>query len=123
MDILILTSKILGVYLVVSGLFLVFKSKTVPVLLKDFFDHPAIVYLTGIILIFLATMFLIQYNVWEYSWKTIITVFAWLVLLKGLAYVFVPKMLGEISIKKFNSWFKAWGVLAILIGVYLFYLG
>ena len=123
MDIFILTSKILGVYLVVSGLFLIFKAKSIPVLLKDFFDHPAIIYLTGIILIFLSTMYLIQYNIWNYSWRTIITIFAWLVLLKGLSYVFLPKALSEISIKRYHSWFSLWGIVAILIGVYLFYLG
>ncbi len=122
MDILILTSKILGVYLVVSGLFLILKAKTVPALLKDFFDHPAVTYLTGVILIFLTTMFLIQYNVWEYSWKGVVTAFAWIVLLKGLVYVFAPKILSE-SVKRFRGWFGAWGVLAIIIGIYLFYLG
>lgn len=120
MDILVLTSKILGIYLVVSGLFLIFKAKTVPFLLKDFFDHPAIVYLTGIILIFLSSMYLIQYNIWDHTWKTIITIFAWLVLLKGLAYIFLPKTLNEISVRKFRSWFNVWGVVAILVGIYLF---
>jgi hypothetical protein len=122
MDILVMTSKILGVYLVVSGLFLIFKAKTVPMLLRDFFDHPAIVFLTGIILIFLSTMFLIQYNVWDKSWHTIVTVFAWLVLIKGLAYIFFPKMLNE-SVAKFRSWFGIWGFAAIIIGIYLFRLG
>lgn len=120
MDIFVLTSKILGVYLVVSGLFLIFKSKSVPLLLKDFFNHPATVFLTGIILIFLSSMFLIQHNVWGKSWKTVITVFVWLVLLKGLAYVFTPNLLSELSIKKFRGWFGAWGLVAIVAGIYLF---
>jgi uncharacterized membrane protein len=123
MDIFVLVSKLLGIYLVVSGLFLILKAKTVPLLLKDFFDHPAIVFLTGVILIFLSSMFLIQHNVWNGSWKTIVTAFAWLVLLKGLAYIFAPGALSEMSIRKFRGWFGAWGILAIIIGVYLFYLG
>ncbi len=122
MDVLVLTSKLLGVYLVVSGLFLIIKTKTIPHLLEDFFDHPAVAYLTGIILVFLASMYLIQYNIWEGSWEIVITIFAWLVLLKGLAYVFIPKMLSKISVKKFQNWFKAWGVLAVIIGIYLYFI-
>jgi len=122
MDVLVLTSKLLGVYLGVSGLFLIFKSKTVPHLLEDFFDHPAAVYLTGIILVFLSSMYLIQYNIWEGTLQTIITIIAWIVLLKGLAYIFVPKMLSKIAIKRFNSWFKAWGVLSVVVGIYLYFL-
>lgn len=122
MDITILVSKILGIYLVVGGLFLIVKGKTIPSLLRDFFDHPAVCYLTGIILIFLSSMYLIQYNIWTGTWKTIITIFVWLVMLKGLAYVFVPQMLNESTVKRFKGFFKVYGVIAIIIGVYLFFL-
>jgi hypothetical protein len=123
MDIFVLVSKVLGIYLVVSGLFLIFRAKTVPLLLKDFFDHPAIGFLTGVILIFLSSMFLLVHNVWNNSWQTIITVFAWLTLLKGLAYIFIPSKLSVMTIKKFRGWANVWGVVAIVIGCYLFYLG
>lgn len=122
MDITILVAKILGVYLVVSGLFLILKGKSVPHLLKDFFDHPATVYLTGIILIFLSSMYLIQYNIWDGTWKTLVTLFAWLVALKGLAYIFVPQVFHESTIKKFRGLFGVYGLIAILIGIYLFFL-
>jgi|SRR3989344_8005539 len=122
MDILTLTVKVMGVYLVVSGLFLIVRGKTVPILLKDFFSHPAIVYLTGIILIFLSSMYLIQYNVWDSSWKTVVTVFAWLILIKGLGYVFIPQVLNEVSIRKFRTMFGVYGLVSVVVGVYLFFL-
>lgn len=122
MDITILVSKILGIYLVVSGLFILFKGKTVPHLLKDFLDHPAVVYLTGIILIFLSSMYLIQYNLWDGTWRTIITVFVWLVMLKGLTYIFFPRIISEETINKMRNMFGAYGLIAIIIGVYLFFL-
>jgi len=122
MDITILVSKILGIYLVVGGLFLLVKGKSVPHLLKDFFDHPATVYLTGIILIFLSSMYLIQYNIWDGTWKAVITFFVWLVMLKGLVYVFAPKALSEISIKKFRNTFGVYGLIAIIVGFYIFFL-
>lgn len=122
MDILTLTLKLLAVYLIVSGLFLLLKGKSVPFLLKDFFGHPATVYLTGIILIFLSSMFLIQYNIWDGTWKTVVTAFAWIVLVKGLGYIFFPKALNEIAIKKFRGFFGVYGIIAIIIGLYLFFL-
>lgn len=122
MDTPLLVLKIFSVYLIISGLFLIFKKKTLPLILKDFFDHPATVYLTGVILIFLSSMYLIQYNVWDGTWQTLITVFAWLVLLKGLMYIFTPKWLNEMSIKKFKSFFAIYGILAVIVGIYLFFL-
>ncbi len=123
MDITLLVAKILGIYLVVSGLFLMIKGKTVPHLLRDFFDHPAIVYLTGIILIFLSSMYLIQYNIWDGTWRALMTLFAWVVMLKGLAYIFIPQALSEASIKRFKGLFGVYGLIAIVVGIYLFFLG
>jgi hypothetical protein len=121
MDIANLVLKVFSIYLVVSGLFLLFKGKTVPLILKDFMDHPATIYLTGVILIFLSSMYLIQYNVWNHSWQTLVTIFAWLVMVKGLAYIFAPKALSEVSIKKSRGLFGLYGFVAVVIGVYLFF--
>ena len=120
MDITLLVAKVLGIYLVVSGLFLIFKGKALPHLLKDLFDHPAIIYLTGILMIFLSSMYLIQYNIWDGSWKTLITLVVWAVLLKGLLYIFAPQVLSEIAIKKSRNLFGIWGIIAVAAGLYLF---
>ena len=122
MDVLTLTLKLLAIYLVVSGLFLVLRGKSVPLILKDFFGHPAVVYLTGIVLVFLSAMYLLQYNIWNNTWKTIPTIFAWLVLIKGVGYVFFPKMLNETAIKKSSQAFKLYGVASTVIGLYLFFM-
>lgn len=121
MDIILLCAKILGVYLMVAGLFLLVKGKMLPHLLKDFFDHPAMLYLTGVILIFLSSMYLIQYNIWDGTWKTVMTIFVWLVMLKGLMYIFVPNALNRMVISRFKKSFGVYGVIAIAVGMYLFF--
>ena len=67
-------------------------------------------------------MYLIQYNIWNGTWQTLITLFVWLVMLKGLTYILFPKMLSEIVVKKFKNSFGVYGVVAIAIGLYLFFL-
>lgn len=123
MDLTVLVAKLLGIYFVVSGLFLIFKGKTISHLLKDFFDHPAIVYLTGVVMIFLSSAYLIQNSIWDGTWQTVITVFAWFVLLKGLAYIFVPEAFNEFAIKRFKGLFMFYGLIAVIVGVTLFFLG
>lgn len=123
MDITILVAKIFGVYLILAGLFLIFKGKSVPHLLRDFFDHPATMYLTGIILVFLSTMYLIPFNIWDGTWRTVVTIFVWLVGIKGVLYIFAPKTLSTLVIKKFRKGFGVWGIVSIAVGIYLFLLG
>ena len=123
MDISLVAAKILGTYLIVSGIFLMFRGKTVPTLLKDFFGHPAVVYLTGIILIFLSSLMLIQNNVWDGTWRTLITIFTWLVLLKGVAYIFIPQTLHKMVSKRMLNSLNLYGLVAVVAGLVLFYLG
>jgi uncharacterized protein YjeT (DUF2065 family) len=123
MDISLVAAKILGTYLVISGLFLIFRGKTIPHLLKDFFDHPAIMYLTGIILIFLSSLLLVQNNVWDGTWRTVVTIFAWLVFIKGLAYIFIPETLHKVVTTKVMKSLNVYGLVAIVAGLSLFYLG
>ena len=122
MDISLVAAKILGGYLVISGLFLIFRGKTIPHLLKDFSDHPAVVYLTGIILVFLSLLFLIQNNIWDGTWRTVVTIFAWLVLVKGVAYIFVPQALHRMITKRVLATLNLYGLIAIIAGISLFYL-
>ncbi len=122
MDISLVAAKILGIYLVVGGLMVIFRGKTLPHLLKDFFGHPAIVYLTGVILVTLSSLVLLQNNVWDGSWRGIVTVLSWLVLIKGLSYIFFPEMLQKMVTKKLLDSVSFYGLIAVVAGIYLFYI-
>ena len=122
MEIALIAAKVLGVYFIVSGLFLMFRGKTVAHLMRDFFDHPAIVYLAGAILIFLSSLFLIQYNVWDGTWGTLITVFMWATLVKGVMYILAPEALHRMVTKKMLESVNLYGLIAVVAGVYLFFI-
>ena len=123
MEISLVAAKILGLYLVVSGLFMVFRGKTLPHMIKDLFDHPAVLYLAGVILIFLSSLFLLQGNIWDGTWRTIITIIAWATLIKGVVYILAPEMLRQMVTKKLMDTVNLYGIVAIIAGVYLFYIG
>lgn len=123
MEISLVAAKILGLYLVVSGLFMIFRGKTLPHMVKDLFDHPAVLYLAGAILIFLSSLFLLQSNIWDGTWRTIITIIAWATLIKGIAYILAPEMLRQMATKKLLDTANLYGVIAVVAGVYLFFIG
>ena len=123
MSISLLIAKVLGVYLVVAGLFLIFKKKTVPQLVKDLFSHPAITYLLGAGMVVLSTLLLFKENIWDGTWHTVITIILWLVLLKGLFYIFAPQVLERMATKKFFQSVSIYGLIIIVCGLCLFYVG
>jgi len=122
MDIALIAAKVLGVYLIVSGLFLIFRGKTVAQLIRDLFDHPAVVYLAGALLIFLSSLFLIQFNVWDGTWRTLVTVLMWAIFAKGVLYILAPEMLHRLVTKKMMESLNLYGLIALVAGVYLFFI-
>lgn len=121
MEISLIAAKILGLYLMVSGLFLLFRGKTLPHLLKDFFDHPAIVYLAGATLIFFSSLFLVQNNSWDGTWRTIVTILMWAVLIKGVMYILAPEALHKLVNKKLLDSINIYGIITLVVGAYLFF--
>ena len=123
MEITLLAAKVLGLYLVVSGLFLIFRGKTVPSLMKDLFDHPAMLYLSGIILIFLSTIYLLQNNIWDGSYRVVMTVIMWAVFIKGIAYIIFPSALHKLANKTVLGFVNIFGIVAVVAGIVLYYVG
>ena len=119
----LVVARLLGAYLIAAGLFLIFRGKTVSQLMRDLFDHPAIEYLVGMFLIVLSALYLMGNNIWDGSWRTVITVLVWITLIKGVLYLFAPEVLHKLVTKKVLNSISLWGIIALVGGLYLFFIG
>lgn len=105
---------VLGVYLLVSGVFLITRGKTLPSLLKDFFEHKAIVFLAGAILIFLGGT--LAFQEMQETWVRILGL---AILLKGVVYMLAPEVLEKMNFLRSRRNLSLFGILAIIAGIYL----
>lgn len=122
MELTFVVAKVFAIYLFISGWFLLLRRKTLTHVLRDFFEHPAIVHFAGVFLIFLGGTLVVSYAAWREDARTLITVFGALALLKGTAYLFFSKQLSRIHIDRSRPAVAIWGIVAIALGVYLFQL-
>lgn len=119
MEFPMLVAKVLAVYFAVSGVFLLTRRRTLPMLLKDFFSHPAIVYLAGVLLITFGLILAFRGSEWDGPWRTLVTIFGALAFLKGVAYIFFPQALANLHVER-SRWFVAFaGVASVALGVWL----
>ena len=113
-----IVAKVLGVYFMVSGIFVVTHKKTLAKLLKDLFDHRAVTFIIGLILLLGGAALILAGGD---NTPFIITLISWAILLKGLAYIFAPEwmhgVVRSINVKSYSLM----GVLTAAIGVYLFF--
>lgn len=106
--------SILGAYLLVSGIFLITKGKTLPTILRDFFDHKAVVFLAGAILIFLGGA--LAFDKMAETW---IRILGSAILLKGAIYILAPEIFEKMNFFKIKQNLFFFGLIAIVAGIYL----
>lgn len=112
--------KVVSMYYIFSGLMMIFKRKTLALVLKDFFSHPSVPWITGVFMIFLGGLLVLTHNIWIGDWKTIlVSLMSWLILIKGLVYMIWPIRLGN-TVKGLKKWSVPVGFIILLIGIILF---
>ncbi len=107
--------KALSIYLVVGGLFLLFRGKTLPLVIKDFMEHRAIVWLAGLVLIFMGSPLVFSTNQ-----ELFVTTLGWLIIAKGIIYILFPEILSRSFTKISRSTLVIFGALYIVIGIYMY---
>lgn len=78
--------KALSIYLVVSGLFVLLRGKTLPLVLKDMIEHRAVMWLAGFLLIMVGGSLALGSNELLF-----VTVIGWLIVIKGALYILAPE--------------------------------
>ena len=124
MDISIFLAQLLGLYFVIAGVGMLVRPKALPALIEAL-GTPQSIYPTGFIALMVGIPLILIHNIWDGSWRVIITIMAWLALLKGVARVFFPdtvvnwaeSLAGNPAIVKAMVW------VVVLVGACLLYLG
>jgi len=124
MDVTLFLAQFFGLFLIVEGLMLLIKRKDVPAMIVSLTSNVAVFPVLGLLTFAAGLLIVLSHNVWEGSTAILISLIGWIILLKGLAYVFVPNTLVRMS----RMWSKQSvlviiGVVALIIGLYLAYQG
>ena len=111
----------MGLYLAIMGLALLLRREMWKKVVSEFFDSASRIYTTGVFILIIGLLLVLSHNVWEGGLKTVVTVLGWVVLAKGLAYVFLPHTLLKDLAKGLNgeNVYVTGGVVALIFGLYL----
>lgn len=118
-------AQIFGLYFVVAGLAIFARQKTLTFVVKDMVKSPAVMWLAGVFAFVLGLVVVLTHNVWEASWRVILTILGWLMLAEGVTYLFLPHKTLKKLAKFFNRqyWIYLGSLVSILLGAYLLYIG
>lgn len=107
--------KALSMYLIVSGLFVLLRGKTLPLVLKDLMNHRAVMWLAGFLLIMVGGSL-----VFGSDEPLVITVLGWLIVVKGALYILAPEFFTQFVFTLTRPLLVLLSIVIILFGLLMY---
>lgn len=125
METTILLTKLIGLYILILGLAIVLRRKMVIEIVHEIFQNKSLAYIVGIMLVIVGLLVVLNHNIWQGTVETIITVIGWLVLAKGLVYLFIPmkSFKGMMKMLKNAGLYYLFALAYLAFGAWLAYVG
>ena len=128
MELSLFLAKVIGLYLVFISLAVFRHRREINALLiEEFYHNRIFVFFSGAIILILGLLVVVSHNVWELSWRGVITLLGWLTILKAIMRIFVPNAAKQFSHNVdrggWNSWYTAILAVSLLVGLWLAYIG
>jgi hypothetical protein len=93
MDLSLFLAKVLGLYLVIVSLAVLWRRREILALVDNLQSQRWFFYWSGSVGLLLGLALVISHNIWEASYLGVITALSWLTLIKGLAQLLLAERL------------------------------
>src|SRR5262245_16076264 len=90
MEVSIFLGRALGIYLLIVSLSMLFNYRVFFASFQQWNEQPAAITLTAFLSIMLGILMVLVHNVWVLDWRVVITILAWLTLIKGIVRLNFP---------------------------------
>jgi len=119
----ILITRIFSILFLAVGIAGLINKNYYQTLMKDMFKNKAVTFLLGMTTLITSFLIVTYHNIWEKSWITIITVFGWLGLVKGVMILVFPNALEKLTKPIFKKLMYVIPYTATILGLIFGYLG
>lgn len=117
-------AQLFGLTIIIFSVVAFFQPSLISATIRDMkpFSFPLL--MAGFLGVFGGLTIILSHNIWEMSWRVIITLFGWAALIKGIAYVAFPGTIVRTGISLFEGKWRRWSlVVTFLVGCCLVYHG
>ena len=118
-------AQLLGLLIAIFAAAALYRPQLVSKVLEDFRKDSFLTLIVAFISIVSGLAIILSHNIWEPSWRIIITIIGWGALLKGISYIVAPDMLLRYGKKILgnSSQLKIILIIDLFVGLYLAYIG
>ncbi|PIR46889.1 MAG: hypothetical protein COV07_01925 [Candidatus Vogelbacteria bacterium CG10_big_fil_rev_8_21_14_0_10_45_14] len=125
MELSLYLARLFGVYLVLEGLVLLVRQGFLHRVLRDLVRTTALRYLIGILVVLAGASIVFYHNIWQEGYVGLVTLIGWLLLVKGVLYLFIPERTLRNLVRALDKrhWYVVFGVFCMAVGLYLVKMG
>jgi hypothetical protein len=98
MDISKFLSKVVGIYLMIVSIAMFLNMPQFIIHVNSLINDPPLLFVTGFFTLILGILMVVSHHIWQWNWRVIITIFAWIVLLKGASIIFYPQFIDKTTL-------------------------
>jgi hypothetical protein len=118
-------SKVIGIYLIIISIAMLTNMDQFIHYVSNLINDVPLMFVTGFFTLILGILMVVGHNIWQWNWRILITIIAWLTLLKGASIIFYPQFIDKTTIlflKNINIAYVAAGF-DFVLGILLSYFG
>jgi hypothetical protein len=125
MDVSKFLAKVIGIYFIVITFGMFVNMQQFMINVNHLITNDALMFVTGFFTLVLGILMVVSHNIWQWNWRVIITLVAWISLLKGASIIFYPHFLDQVTMTFMQNSAVAYSAAAIdmLLGFLLIYFG
>lgn len=97
MDVSKFLAKVIGIYLVIVTLMMLTNMSQFLSNVNSLVNDAPLMFVTGFFTLILGILVVVSHNIWQWNWRVIITIFAWLALIKGAVMLVYPQLIDSVS--------------------------
>jgi hypothetical protein len=123
----IFLAKLIGPFLAVCGVALIFNADAFRVIGDEIVRSPALIYIAGVLALVAGLAIVITHNEWTADWRVAITLSGWLCVFAGVMRLVFPRVVEAIGASAMaivsNGWIIGEGIVILALGTWLSFKG
>ena len=91
-------AKAVGIYLVIISLSMLINMQHFINMVNSLINNMQLMFVTGFFTLIIGLLFVLSHNIWQWNWRVIITIIAWLTLIKGISIILYPQFIDKTTV-------------------------
>lgn len=124
MDISLFLAQVFGLYFILAGLAILIRPTATSDVMRALAKRD-VIFLGGFFILLLGVSLALLHNIWDGTWRIVISVLVWLTVLKGVLGIFAPELIvtWAEALSPYPQFIRHLVWLLIILGLYLSYIG